>query len=212
MHESVDVLIPRYSKLVKGGLLAHPVGSGKTVIAAELIGQTLTKGLTVVFVPGHIVKEWEKEAICALNQCISHPEFLELQLLNSGGLYICHIYVAILPHNLAPRMEFSDAYPFRIIIDEPQDIISNSEIFEVLLKIDSPCRWLLTATPNPLGKIMQLSLGYQESLVHKLPAIPCCLGLLAAGAGEIPPISASQSPNCTSTCALSPCFGRRPQY
>ena len=61
LHESVDVLVPRYSKLVKGGLLAHPVGSGKTVIAAELIGQTLTKGLTVVFVPGHIVKEWEKE-------------------------------------------------------------------------------------------------------------------------------------------------------
>ena len=61
LHESVDVLVPRYSKLVKGGLLDHPVGSGKTVIAAELIGQTLTKGLTVVFVPGHIVKEWEKE-------------------------------------------------------------------------------------------------------------------------------------------------------
>jgi len=48
LHESVDVLVLRYSKLVKGGLLAHPVGSGKTVIAAELIGQTLTKGLTVV--------------------------------------------------------------------------------------------------------------------------------------------------------------------
>jgi len=84
-------------------------------------------------------------------------------------------------------VEFSDAYPFHIIIDEPQDIISNSEIFEALLKIDSPCHWLLTATPNPLGKIMQLSLGYQESLVHKLPASPCCLCLLlAAGAGEIP--------------------------
>jgi len=150
--------------------------------------------------------------ICALNQCIPHPEFFGTAVIEFWWSIKPRSHVVILPHNLAPRVEFSDAYPFRIIINESQDIISNSEIFEALLKIDSPCHWLLTASPNPLGKIMQLSLGYQESLVHKLPAIPCCLGLLAAGAGEIRPISASQSPNCTSTCALSPCFGRRPQY
>lgn len=115
-------------------------------------------------------------------------------------------HVGIIPHILAPRVEFSDAYPFCIIIDEPQDIISNSEIFEALLKIDSPCCWLLTATPNPLGKIMQLSLGYQESLVHKLPCNSMLSWFTCSRCRQDPPISAFQSHNCKSTCALSHCL------
>lgn len=207
-HESVDVLVPRYSIL-----LAHLVGSGKTVITAELIGQTLAKGLTVVFVPVHIVKQWEKELrqfVPGIHVSLIN-NFLGLQLEFWWSIKP-RSHVGIIPHNLAPRVEFSDAYPFCIIIDEPQDIISNSEIFEALLKIDSPCCWLLTATPNPLGKIMQLSLGYQESLVHKLPCNSMLSWFTRSGCRQDPPYLCLPVPQLQIHMRPVTLFGRRPQY
>ena len=59
--DTVDVMVPHNQRLAWGGLVAHPVGSCKTVIAGELIKQTLGSGLTQIFVPGYITRQWKCE-------------------------------------------------------------------------------------------------------------------------------------------------------
>ena len=161
-HDTVDVLVPKNgTQLVRGGLLAHPVGSGKTVIAAELIKQTLSRGIrTVVFVPGHIVQQWNKELqrfVPGVNVSVidDSTSYIILQFSKEE-----QVDVTLVPHDLAPNIDYTGSTPFRLIIDEPQDIISKPEIFEALLRVDSSFRWLLTATPHPLASIMQLALGF----------------------------------------------------
>ena len=42
-------------------------------------------------------------------------------------------------------------------------------VYEALLLIRCPQHWLLTATPTPLATMMQLTLGYEETPLCKLP-------------------------------------------
>ena len=170
-HDTVDVMVPHNQRLACGGLVAHPVGSGKTVIAAELIKQTLGSGLTLIFVPGHITRQWQRELkrfipgiSTTIIQGMVGKTSLEFWLQKNPTAN-----AIIVPHSLAPRLKFSDVFPFRIIIDEPQDTISKPGVYEALLLIRCPRRWLLTATPTPLATMMQLTLGYEETPLCKLP-------------------------------------------
>lgn len=165
-HKTVDVIVPHNHQLALGGLVAHPVGAGKTIIAAELIKQTLGQGVNLVLVPGHIVKQWKKElerfvpGIQVDTPKVSRSKPVLHHLVGH------HADVVLLPHSaaiaFAKRGEESKAI-YRIIIDEPQEIVSKPELFDPLLQVNCRYRWLLTATPTPLQSVMQLALGYIES-------------------------------------------------
>lgn len=156
-HSTVDVIVPhRNHKPPLGGLVAHPVGAGKTVIAAELIRQTLKKFVNVILVPGHIIKQWRSE----LERFVPGIHVAT----HTKGKSILHLLkihpdVILMPHSCAEGLNFE---AHRLIIDEPQEIVSKDHLFDRLLQVKSQYRWLLTATPTPLESIMQLALGYHE--------------------------------------------------
>ena len=58
-------------------------------------------------------------------------------------------------------------FVYRLIIDEPQDIVKCYPIFDTLAGFHCKQRRLLTATPQPLYLMMQLALGYEYN--PKLP-------------------------------------------
>lgn len=179
-HKTVDVVVPCNRRLALGGLVAHPVGAGKTIIAAEVIRQTLDQGVNIIIVPGHIIKQWkhELERFVPGVQVVTAPSFqltfnstcrsIKLFLLRSMKH---HPNVILLPHSYA--VGFEGGSPIsrirRVIIDEPQEVVSKPELFYPLLQVNCPYRWLLTATPVPLRSIMQLALGYEEAQHSSFP-------------------------------------------
>ena len=162
LHHTVDVIVPENNTLALGGLLAHPVGSGKTVIAAEVIKQTLGQGINVVFVPGHITQQWMKEMrrfVPGVNVCIVDKSFGAVSRINDSP------DVLIVPHDLAFGFvmdEVSNMDVRRVIIDEPQEVVSDELLSNAMCQIRCPYRWLLTATPSPFFAIMKLALGFEE--------------------------------------------------
>ena len=173
-HETVDVIVPYNHQLALGGLVAHPVGAGKTIIAAELIKQTLGQSVTIVLVPGHIVKQWKKE----LERFIPGIQVVTPKVTTTSSRpVVLHSVdrptdVILLPHSAAAAFAKIDTSIMgiqRLIIDEPQEIISKPHLFNPLLQVKCRYRWLLTATPTPLQSIMQLALGYIESQHSSLP-------------------------------------------
>ena len=62
-----------------------------------------------------------------------------------------------------PYLEFY----YRLIIDEPQEIVKCDKTYSCLVSFNCKQRWLLTATPQPLDFMMQLALGYEDGM--KLP-------------------------------------------
>jgi hypothetical protein len=166
-HKTVDVIVPHNHQLSLGGLVAHPVGAGKTIIAAELIKQTLGQGVNIVLVPGHIVKQWKKE----LERFVPGIKVDTPGVTATRGklmLYsvCCRANVILLPHSAAIIFANGGTHIrdiHRLIIDEPQEIVSKPDLLNPLLQVKCLYRWLLTATPTPLQSVMQLALGYIES-------------------------------------------------
>ena len=166
-HKMVDVIVPYNHQLALGGLVAHPVGAGKTIIAAELIKQTLEQGINVILVPGHIVKQWKKELERFVPGIVVHTT--KAFTVGNKPIVLRSVGrpadVFLLPHSASSS---SVHYLFskgihRLIIDEPQEVVSKPDLFDALLQVKCRYRWLLTATPTPLQSVMQLALGYIES-------------------------------------------------
>ena len=159
-HNTVEVLQPKDGCLVHGGMIAHPVGSGKTVIAIELVRHTCSLGDTVICVPDHIVLQWRQE-LHRFAPDVSAQVFTRgCQIaLYTNCLIVGHGDIAIVLPCLQPY--------YRLIIDEPQEVIKCDKIFNCLLNFSCAHHWLLTATPQPLGLMMQLALQYEHS--QKLP-------------------------------------------
>ncbi|KAL5503386.1 hypothetical protein EMCRGX_G010325 [Ephydatia muelleri] len=63
LSAKVECLCAAGGGLPLGGVVAHPVGSGKTVIAAEVISRTRHLGPTAVYVPPHITRQWHSELL-----------------------------------------------------------------------------------------------------------------------------------------------------
>ena len=158
LHKAVDVLRPKQNCLAHGGMIAHPVGSGKTVIAVELVRRTHHMGYTVVCVPDHIVVQWYQEL------CRFAPEVCvgvytpDCKLANLDCLVMGH-------SNVTRVLMYCLNFVYRLIIDEPQDIVKNHAVFDTLVGFQCKQRWLLTATPQPLDLMMQLALGYEYNPV-----------------------------------------------
>lgn len=150
--------------LALGGLVAHPVGSGKTVIAAELVRRTLHLGTTAVYVPPHIARQWRSELVRFV------PGVQAVIVDDTGRSPPVSADVLIIPHNLAWEHTGIDQSPYyRIIVDEPQEVLKTPRIFNALVRNSSTRRWLLTATPGPLSPMMQLALGVDTSAARSLP-------------------------------------------
>ena len=167
MSENVECLCADGPFLAYGGLVAHPVGSGKTVIAAEVISRTLHMGITAVYVPGHIARQWRSELVRFVPNVKVLIIMDESQLVTPQSMAAAN--VLIIPHNLA-AIEHNDGFlPYRIVIDEPQEVIKSPRLFEALVQNGCRRRWLLTATPTPLGSMMQLALGINTASARSLP-------------------------------------------
>lgn len=151
-----------------GGVVAHPVGSGKTVIAAEVISRTHHLGPTAVYVPPHITRQWYSELIRFVPGIKVEVVNTFMPLEHSPPITTD---VLIIPHNLAEAYTcIAERSPFyRIIIDEPQEVVKKRNVFDSLVKNSSTRRWLLTATPDPLAPMMHLALGLDTSASRTLP-------------------------------------------
>lgn len=142
-----------------GGLVAHPVGSGKTIIAIELLKIASDSGPTLVCVPSHITKQWEQE----LKKFAPH---LPCQVVK--GRIARHIVrgVVIVPYELFESPAAAAAVCgiewWRVIFDEPQDIAKKDYFEQLSYGLFCPRRWLLTGTPNPIQDMIQLALGYKQ--------------------------------------------------
>ena len=159
-HNTVEVLRPKDGHVVRGGMIAHPVGSGKTVIAVELVRRSCGLGGTVVCVPDHIVLQW-CQVFHRFAPNVSTQVFTcGCQIAPSTNcLIVGHGDATIVLPYLEPR--------HRLIIDEAQEVTKLDKTFNCLLNFSCKHRWLLTATPQPLGLMMQLTLQYEHS--SKLP-------------------------------------------
>ena len=153
-HKTVEVLKPKDGHLVHGGMIAHPVGSGKTIIAIELVRRTCSLGDTVISVPDHIVLQWCQE----LHRFA--PD-VRGQVFTRGCKKASNTNCLIIGHgDIAIALPYLESY-YRLIIDEPQEVIKCDKTFNCLLNFSCACRWLLTATPQPLHLMMQLALQYE---------------------------------------------------
>ena len=159
-HDTVEVLRPKDGHIVHGGMVAHPVGSGKTVIAVELVRRTCGLGGTIVCVPDHIVLQWCQEFHRFAPNVSTQVFTRGCQIAPSTNcLIIGHGDATVVLPYLEPR--------HRLIIDEPQEITKRDKTFNCLLDFSCKHCWLLTAIPQPLGLMMQLTLQYKQS--SKLP-------------------------------------------
>jgi hypothetical protein len=158
----VDVLEPR--EIARGGLIAHPVGSGKTVIAIELIrlsAQVCQFGMTLVCVPGHISKQWHQEvqrfAPSILCQVITDPS---RKIVFKKDVRVVIMSYEFFESPLTTDFICSLQWK-RVIFDEPQDILKKDYFDQFSYGFMCQNRWLLTATPNPMQDMIQLALGYK---------------------------------------------------
>ena len=159
-HKTVEVLKPKDGHFVHGGMIAHPVGSGKTIIAIELVRRTCSLGDTMICVPDHIVLQWYQE----LHRFA--PD-IHAQVFTRGCQIASCINCLIVGHgDVAIVFPYLEPY-YRLIIDEPQEVVKCDKTFNCLLNFSCAHRWLLTATPQPLSLMMQLTLRYEHN--EKLP-------------------------------------------
>ena len=159
-HNTVEVLKSKDGHLVRGGMVAHPVGSGKTIIAIELVHRTCSLGNTVICVPDHIVLQWCQE----LHRFA--PD-VRAQVFTRGCQKASNTNCLIVGHgDIAIALPYLESY-YRLIIDEPQEVVKCDKTFNCLLNFSCAHRWLLTATPQPLGLMMQLALRYEHN--QRLP-------------------------------------------
>ena len=165
----VDVLKP--SRIALGGLIAHPVGSGKTVIAIELVRLSSQRGMTLVCVPGHISKQWHQElkrfAASILCQVITHQS--QEYAFEKG------VRVVIMPYEFFESPLTADFICnmqwWRVIFDEPQDVVKKDYFDQLSYGLMCRYRWLLTATPHPMQGMIQLTLGYKPDSLLPLESI-----------------------------------------
>ena len=139
LHKAVDVLCPKPNCLARGGMIAHPVGSCKTVIAVELVRRTHHLGFTIVCIPDHIVLQWYQEF------CRFAPEVHTGVYSPDCGL--AQFECLVMGHSSVTRIMPHLSFAYRLIIDEPQDIVKSYPIFDTLAGFQCKQRWLLTATP-----------------------------------------------------------------
>ncbi|XP_062521909.1 uncharacterized protein LOC134196708 [Corticium candelabrum] len=155
-----DIEILESSSLALGGLVAHPVGSGKTVIAIELVKVTASSGMTVICVPGHIADQWRQEIarFAPTLSCIVVNN--KSSLANLRG-----VAAVIIPYDVFQSPLLLDTFCLmrwrRVIFDEPQDIVKKEYFDQLAFGLHCPYRWLLSATPNPMQDMIQLALGYK---------------------------------------------------
>eukprot|EP00731_Ephydatia_muelleri_P007344 Em0003g1592a len=165
LSAKVECLCAAGGGLPLGGVVAHPVGSGKTVIAAEVISRTRHLGPTAVYVPPHITRQWHSELLRFV------PGIRVEVVGDTIPLHPITADVLIIPHNLTEAYEWvAKRSPFyRIIVDEPQEVVKKHNVFTSLVRNGATRRWLLTATPDPLPLMMLLALGLDTTVARTLP-------------------------------------------
>ena len=129
-----------HARMPRGGVVAHSVGAGKTVIAAALMAQTdaglkgqdgRKQGTNLCFVPDHIAVQWKTEIqrfAPQLRVCLGYrPEQLDQESENwSSELSRLDNYDAIIvPYSVLEKKDVQEVFRkggdwFRIFMDEPQ--------------------------------------------------------------------------------------------
>lgn len=126
---------------IRGGIIADEVGKGKTI---QMLSLCFLRNIpTLILVPNHLKRHWENELEKHFTEkpdvkIISFSEFQKDSCLNIR----------------------------RLIVDEIHTLYSedrNSSLYDILVSIDIPYKWGLTATPitisNSIHKIFQYLTG-----------------------------------------------------
>lgn len=149
-------------KTNNGGLLLSDAGTGKTICCLGLVSQKMTSHKkTLILCPAGVVSNWSNEILKHTNYTSNNivkyvGKDRKSQLQNGSDDHM--FYIA--SYSLVAR-ESTDAgtIPFetgslfnegfsRIILDEAHYIRNwNRKIFQSVMKIQSDCKWIVTATP-----------------------------------------------------------------
>lgn len=142
--------------LPAGGLIAHPVGAGKTVIAAHALRGGHARGAdgrrTLVACPEHITSQW-------LSVFVQHaPDVSAATVDEDRPLDVpASADVVVIGYEMLTRSgdEAQAARALlwgenwhRVIFDEPQEAASQSCFDDLVMLPDVRFRWGLTATPE----------------------------------------------------------------
>ncbi|KNC47956.1 chromatin remodeling complex subunit [Thecamonas trahens ATCC 50062] len=185
-----------------GGLVAHPVGSGKTVMTAALIGRSRGRaaGATLVLVPDHIVAQWIAELARFVPDLIVTA--LDPSNPTSMNFKRADVDVCIAPHSglvsasNAMRSRLANESWFRIVIDEAHEVDS-SAVGIFISSLTVQIRWLLTATPQPLQALMTMVLGGAGESHERIRAPflrTCTVRDAAADCLPVPPLEYHMMP------------------
>jgi hypothetical protein len=135
-------------RLPRGGLLAHPVGAGKTAIAASLllpsasstISSSSSSSNTLILAPDHILFQWRRElarvlwghgegqepsfVLLGFEELLQQQQQQQQQTGGGGGM------------GLVQQRRWG-----RLIVDEGQLVQQDEALYEAVLNIQADVRW-----------------------------------------------------------------------
>jgi len=162
-HEAMVAQLPA------GGLVAHSVGAGKTVIAISLLAQPIPNHkssapcVNAVFVPNHILDQWANEIVRFCPQLdvhvLSGKAWKKTAKDVATGDVVLISYDCFVTYSGTLKEFFKKVTIHRAFFDEPQDIV-DEEYWPVLVELPiAKHRWALSATPWPLERMLELVWG-----------------------------------------------------
>eukprot|EP01102_Stenamoeba_stenopodia_P023167 TRINITY_DN9896_c0_g1_i1.p1 TRINITY_DN9896_c0_g1~~TRINITY_DN9896_c0_g1_i1.p1 ORF type:complete len:637 (+),score=134.37 TRINITY_DN9896_c0_g1_i1:119-2029(+) len=153
-----------------GGLVAHSVGAGKTIIAIALLAEMQKQEHRVdpnlVLAPVHIVVQWKKE----INRF--SPQLKVYLIDEKSGRAVdrkkwskSDVVVCSYDRFIDLKLHKCDFH--RIIFDEPQDV-ATAPFASLLILLRANYRWALTATPEPIPFVLKLVWGEEIEAPYDL--------------------------------------------
>lgn len=161
--------------LPRGGLLAHPVGAGKTVIAASLLlpfpSSKLSEAATLILAPDHILFQWRRELARVLSDEGPSPRFVlvgfeELLLQQQAPL-------SLTEEAAGDGMEAIRARRWgRLVVDEGQLVPQDEALYEAVLGIQADVRWCVACVRALESVVRSAYLLLAPSLAPFRPLTP----------------------------------------
>ena len=191
--ETVEWMLYREEMIyenIRGGMLLHSMGVGKTLCALATV--VLNKGLTLIVVPAQLVYVWESEInrhftdipYFAYHGHNRKQKFESYRLKNGDPLMLLMSYQSVSKDIEDESGPLVNLKFHRIIYDECHYIKNqNTEVFKSLLRVKSTIKWFISGTPI-MNRIQEIY-PYLKLLNYKhLSRVPQTIGGQRVQAGN----------------------------